>query len=136
MTLSEQTNEKISSANDIAKIINALLDARPADEKHKEYFYSLGLDSQNRVLYVCLEAFGTINSCVPYIREILRNAIIKNAVSIIIAHNHPGGETIPSAEDSNFTRRLKEACGIMQCNLLDHIIVGNGFYSYGDAGKL
>src|SRR3990167_5770577 len=126
MILNEQSNQKITSADDVTKIINALLDARPVEEKHKEYFYSLGLDSQNRVLYVCLEAFGTINSCVPYTREILRNAIIKNAVSIIIAHNHPSGTIVPSADDSNFTRRLKEACKIVECNLLDHVIVGNG----------
>ena len=136
MIITEKSLDKISKAEDIFKIVSALLESRAEDEKHKEFFYSLGLDSQNRILYVCLEAFGTVNACIPYIREILRNAIVKNAVSIIIAHNHPSGATNPSMQDTEFTRALKSACDIVQCKLLDHIIIGDEFYSFADTGKI
>ncbi len=73
--------------------------------------------------------------CTP--KEVLKGALLANAVGIIVAHNHPSGEAKPSAEDKELTKRLKEACNLVGINLVDHIIVGNGKYtSFMDRGEM
>lgn len=137
MEIKTSYKEQIKSPYELVAVIDALLKARPEDEQHKEYFYSFGLDGQNKIIYVCLEAFGTVNYCCPIVREILRNAIVKNAVSIIVSHNHPAGEVIPSNEDRIFTRKLIEACNHVGVKMLDHLIIGDKkYHSFADKGEL
>lgn len=131
----------VKSSRDLAQIIKSILDAREPDELHKEYFYSVGLNQKNHILYICIEGIGTVNYATPIIREIFRNAIIKNAVSIICAHNHPSGEVLPSREDKDFTRKLTEAGRIMGVKCLDHLIIGDNatdliYRSFADEGEL
>lgn len=135
MIINEQTKEKISQAKDAYEIVKSLLARRQETEMHKEYMYALYLDAQNRVLCIDLAAMGTVNNCSPSIREILRMALIKNAVSVIVSHNHPSGKTEPSDQDRIFTKKLVEACKVMEIKLLDHVIAADlGFYSFQEHG--
>lgn len=127
---------KVSSSKNVYEIVKTLLDKRQETEKHKEYFYALGLNSNNEILYVDIVAIGTVNHVSPIIREILRLALIKNAVGLLVAHNHPSNSIQPSKEDKRYTGELKRACEVMGVTLLDHIIVGDGFYSFNDEGGL
>lgn len=63
-------------------------------------------------------------------------AILNNSNSIIIAHNHPSGDTEPSNEDIKVTDRLVECDKILGIEVLDHIIVGEGYYSFKEKGKI
>jgi DNA repair protein RadC len=127
---------KVSTSKSVYEIVNALLYQRQETERHKEYFYAFGLNSMNEILYVDVVSIGTVNYVTPFTREILRLALIKNAVGIIVAHNHPSGSIQPSNEDRRYTMELNQACGMMNIKLLDHIVAGDGFYSFSDEGGL
>ena len=72
---------------------------------------------------------GTVNSSLISPRELFIEALEKNAVSIILLHNHPSGDPTPSREDILITQRIKEAGSLIGIDLLDHIIIGNNCYS-------
>lgn len=72
---------------------------------------------------------GTINSAVVSPRELFVEALQKNAVSIILLHNHPSGDPSPSKEDVLITRRIRDAGQLIGVELLDHIIIGNNCYT-------
>ena len=97
-------------------------------EESEEYLYMLCLNTKNRVIGVFEISHGNVNSSIFGVREILQKALLANAVSIIMLHNHPSGDCSPSREDINVTERLKEASRIVGIELLDHIIIGDGTY--------
>ena len=70
-------------------------------------------------------------------REVLKTAILSNAASIMAFHNHPSGETTPSQQDIQLTKRLYEAGELLGIKLLDHLIIGDGtFTSLKEKGYL
>ena len=71
---------------------------------------------------------GTINSTLVSPRELFVEALQKNAVSIILLHNHPSGDPTPSKEDVLITRRIQEAGRLIGVELLDHIVIGDNCY--------
>ncbi|KKK59891.1 hypothetical protein LCGC14_3029820, partial [marine sediment metagenome] len=71
-------------------------------------------------------AVGTLNAAIVHPREIFKIAIKANAAGLIVAHNHPSGDTNPSREDIALTRRLAEAGRILGIQFIDHIIIGDG----------
>ena len=80
---------------------------------------------------------GTIDGASVYPREIVREALLLNAKSIIVAHNHPSGILEPSNADKRITRRIIEACNVLDINLLDHILVSKlGAMSFAERGML
>lgn len=102
-----------------------------------EVFKVVLLDSQNKIITIVNQSEGTVNQAYPIIREIFKKALENFAVSIICAHNHPSGLTIPSREDQSFTKRLVQAGDMLQVKVLDHIIIGdNTFYSFADEGLI
>lgn len=98
-------------------------------DQGQEHFYAVHLNARNRVLGVELVSVGSLNASIVHPREVFRNAIIAGAASIIVAHNHPSGETDPSNDDLSITRRLREAGELIGISLLDHVIVANGSWS-------
>jgi len=128
--------QKIKDSKEVYQLLKNIYKIGNED-KHKERFYVLGFNSNNVVLYADLIAIGTVNYCQPIVRECLRQAIIKNAVSIIVSHNHPSGTLQPSDQDLNFTRELKKICKILDINLMDHIIyTENDYYTMAEQGQL
>lgn len=91
----------------------------------------LMLDNKNHLLADKFISSGTINSSPFSIREIIREALVNNAVNIIVAHNHPSGDPAPSVNDRAVTKRLKCAAELVGINMLDHIIIGEKqYYSF------
>lgn len=129
MIVQENINQIVKSSEGIFNISKELLNARQDTEKHKEYFYTFYLDAKNEIKCIDLASIGTVNQCHPIIREILRLGLIKNAVSLIIVHNHPSGNIVASKEDIIFTKKLQEACKLLGLKLLDHIILANTKYN-------
>ena len=82
------------------------------------------LDARNRLIKD-LECYrGTLDRALVEPREICKNALLEDAAAVILYHNHPSGDPAPSAEDEEFTRRLRRAAESLGIRLLDHVIVG------------
>jgi DNA repair protein RadC len=89
----------------------------------KEHLRGIYLNSHNRILRDEVISIGTVNSNIIHAREVFRPAIECNAAAIILAHNHPSGEALPSKEDSDVTIDLVRAGKILGITILDHVII-------------
>jgi len=94
----------------------------------KEHFYVISLDSRNIFIGLDEISVGTLTASLVHPRETFESAIKRHAAHIIIAHNHPSGETSPSEDDLKITRRLIDAGKIMGITVLDHIIFAKHSY--------
>ena len=111
--------KKISSAKDVFDLFHNRL----KDEK-QEHFYVLHLNNMNRIQEEILISKGTLDKTLIHPREIFRYAI-KNAVSkIILVHNHPDGDPMPSINDLEITDELVKAGNLMGIRIIDHVIIG------------
>lgn len=104
----------------------------------KEVFAVVFLDSANRVIAIEKMFYGTLNRTSVHPREVVRRALLHNAASVILAHNHPGGGTIPSSADCRLTNRLAETLALVDIRVLDHFIItlaeAASFYELGLLG--
>jgi DNA repair protein RadC len=102
-----------------------------------EVFCCLFLDNRHRLI-VFEEVFrGTIDGASVHPREVVRQTLLHNAASVILAHNHPSGVVEPSQADELVTRRLKDALALVDVRVLDHFIVGDGrCFSFSEHGLL
>lgn len=105
-------------------------------EEPEEYMYMICMNTKNRIIGVFEISHGTVNSSIVGVREIFQKALLANAVSILIMHNHPSGDPTPSREDIEITRRIVEAGKILGVQVLDHIIVGDQYTSLKEKGHM
>ncbi len=89
----------------------------------KEHLRGLYLNSHSRILRDEVISIGTVNSNMIHPREVFRPAIECNAAAVVLAHNHPSGVGIPSAEDVEITKQLVQAGKILGISVLDHVII-------------
>ncbi|MBO4620354.1 MAG: JAB domain-containing protein [Victivallales bacterium] len=129
-----------------------ILSKPSAAEKYlREYFadsaveecYALTLDAKMRAIGTYLVSRGTAICSLIEPREIFRKAVLDCACKVIVAHNHPSGDPLPSAEDIRITRRLFMAGEILGIELVDHLIIGtspqaisNGYSSLAELGYI
>ena len=95
----------------------------------REHFYGIYLNTRNSVLAVELVSVGSLNASIVHPREVFSRAVQLSAAALILAHNHPSGETDPSQDDLAITKRLSEAGRILGIEVLDHVIVANGSWT-------
>lgn len=124
-----------------AKDIHQLLIKRVYNEEtigYRETFKVLLLNNSNKIIGYTTISDGGLTSTIVDVRVIIQTALVCNATSIIITHNHPSGNPRPSGQDDSLTKKIKAACELMDIRLLDHIIVTpcDSFYSYCDEGRL
>ncbi len=106
-------------------------------DKAKEHFKLIILNTRNKVVGITNISTGTLNSNLVHPREVFKEAIRNNAASVILSHNHPSGNPEPSEEDKEITQRLVEAGKIIGINVLDHVVIGkNNFYSFKEKGLM
>jgi len=91
-----------------------------------EVFACLFLDSRHRVIAFEELFRGSIDGASVHPREVVRRCLAHNAAAVIFAHNHPSGISEPSQADRMITTRLREALGLIEVRVLDHIVVGDG----------
>lgn len=105
---------------------------------HQEVFIALWLDAQNQLIADEILFKGTLTQTSVYPREVVKQALARNAASVILAHNHPSGLAEPSRADEMLTRTLKEALALVDVRLLDHFIVAgqNTPLSFAERGLL
>lgn len=100
-------------------------------DKKQEEFYVIYLDNSKKFLAKKKLFIGTISSSLVHPREIFKEAYLLSASYIICLHNHPSGNCLPSKEDIDITRKIKEIGVIHSIFLIDHIIIGqNNYYSF------
>lgn len=127
---------KVVSSSDAAAIFKPLL----SDLSHEE-FWILLLNRNNVVIDKFMVSQGGLSGTVIDVRIILQKALKmgleKLACSIILCHNHPSGNLVPSEADKEITRKIKEAGKHMDISVLDHIIIGNeSYFSFADEGLI
>ena len=95
------------------------------------------LDSRHRIIQQRDIFVGTINNALVSTREIVRHALLDHATAVVLYHNHPSGNPIPSGEDLSFTTKLQDSIGLVDLELVDHIIIGaHRFYSMAEKGQI
>jgi len=105
-------------------------------DKKQELFYCVYLDNNKCLITDKLLFVGTINASLVHPREIFKEAYLTSASSIICIHNHPSGNIDPSKQDIDLTKGLVEVGKILGIKIVDHIIIGNGYYSFFENGKI
>jgi DNA repair protein RadC len=122
--LSEIPKKKITSPQDFFELFNPLMIEQPG-----EVFLVAWLSSSNRVIGFDIISSGNLNSSIVHPREVFRRAVVTNCASIILAHNHPSGNTDPSNEDISITKKLIEVGKIIDIPIFDHIIFAENSYT-------
>lgn len=97
-------------------------------DKTTEQFDVMLLDTKNRLIKHITTSIGTLNANIVHPREVFKEAILCNADSIIVAHNHPSGDPSPSQSDLDVSRKLIETGKVVGIELYDHVIIGNSSY--------
>lgn len=95
----------------------------------RERFSVVLLDGKNRVLGIHIVSVGSLTAALVHPREVFKAAILANAASVILVHNHPSGDPEPSAEDRALTARLRQAGELLGITVLDHVVIGDGSYT-------
>lgn len=97
----------------------------------REHFVAFYLDARHNVIGYQIVSIGTATASLVHPREVFQPAIGIGACALIIAHNHPSGDAMPSPEDVQITERLTEAGKVLGIPLLDSLIIArNGFYAF------
>lgn len=123
----------VCNAADVAGLV-----CRHLARADREHFVVLMLDVKCHPLALHTVSIGTLDSCSAHPREVFKAAILANAASVVLAHNHPSGDPTPSPEDIALTRRLS-ACGeLLGIAVADHVVVADtGRYaSFRERGML
>jgi len=96
---------------------------------HKEYLRGLYINSRHKLIHDEIITIGSLDSNIIHPREVFRPAIEYGAYAVILAHNHPSGESNPSPTDIETTQKLQKIGELIQIPLLDHIVVGKEAYT-------
>jgi DNA repair protein RadC len=112
---------QISSPDDIVNLIGIEMAALD-----QEQLRAVLLDTKHRVLAIRTVYQGSVNQAQVRVAEVFRDAIRHNAVAIVAVHNHPSGDPTPSSADVLLTAELVKAGKLLDVELLDHLIVGQG----------
>ena len=130
------SNETISNSASAYHVLKQLFN--PNTISYQEECMVIYLNQASRIIGAQKLSRGGINATIVDIRIILATALKSLSTAIIIAHNHPSGNLVPSDGDKNMTKQLGEACKLMELTLLDHLIISpdSGYLSFADDGLM
>lgn len=125
---------KIMCAYDIADFLKTI----GLHEKAQEEFYSIYLNTKNKIVGVEMVSRGTLNASLIHPRGVFKGAILANAHAVILAHNHPSGDVEPSHADKSVTEILRKAGELLSIEILDHVIIGSAeaYLSFNEKGLM
>ena len=131
MLIKISEKRKIRKPQQVAELLREILNVENQVDRDKEHFWTIGLDTKNRIKYIELVSLGTLNSSPVHPREVFRMAISQAVAQIVLGHNHPSGDITPSEYDLLITQKLVEAGKIIGIDIIDHIIIAdNGYLSF------
>ena len=106
-------------------------------KEQQEHFFVLTLSGSHAVIAIRIVTKGLLNRTLVHPREVFKHCIADNATAVVVAHNHPSGNTEPSNEDNKLTERLKDAGELIGIKLLDHVVFSDkNYHSYLEHGIL
>lgn len=126
------TSNKITSPSVVFELAKKI----SLDKKSEEELWLICLDIKGNPIGLHMVSRGTHDTAIVSPREIFQKALLNNAHSIICMHNHPSGNVAPSTPDMDMTTRIVEAGEVLGIKLLDHIIIGETYYSLKEKGLL
>ena len=129
----KRPGQRLKSSNDSAEHLRAFLDSYPKDQEH---FVVIFLNAQNQIISTEVMSSGSLATAAVFPREIVKRVLALEAGAVICGHPHPSGATLPSNSDRALTKKLDRALGSIDVAFLDHVIIGDGFYSFSDQGLL
>lgn len=116
-----ELNGAISSPGDAAELVRYEMQGLI-----QEQLWVILLDTRNRKIWIDKVYSGSLNSSMVRVGELFRAAVQRSAASIILVHNHPSGDPTPSPEDAALTRTAVQAGKLMDIEVLDHLVIGQG----------
>ena len=119
-------NRKMNNPENVVRLARHYLHLH---EQTEEYLYMICMNVKLELVSVFELSHGNVNSSIVSIREMFQKALLANAVSIILMHNHPSGDPTPSREDIKVTERMVEAGNLLGVQVIDHLIIGRPGYS-------
>lgn len=133
--LTKEQKIKVLNTQDIFNIMQQVLLREKKIDRNKEHLWIVCLSNNHTILMVELISLGTVNATLVSPMEVFSFALQKQAVKIIMVHNHPSGELQPSPEDNKITEEMMAIGKFLKVPLLDHFIISEtGFYSYQESG--
>lgn len=122
---------KLNNSSDVYELVKDEL-----SNSDREMLLSVMLTNKNQLIGVETVSIGSVSATAMLPREVFKSAILANAVSIILCHNHPSGELTPSNEDIQVTQLLVDAGKLLGIKVMDHLVVSNkGYQSLTDYCK-
>jgi len=122
--LSEAEKIKVLNSDDIYGIMQKILLREDKIDQNREHFWVIGLETNNRILFIELISLGSVNKTLAEPMEVFSFALQKRASKIILVHNHPSGDPKPSRSDIHFTETIKQAAKHFDIEVLDHVVIG------------
>lgn len=113
-------NKRICTPKDAADLLREYIGA-----VDREHFVVMMLSTKNTVNAIETASIGNLDGALVHPREVFKSAIVRNAASILVGHNHPSGDPTPSKEDLMITHRLVEVGKLIGIEILDHVILGD-----------
>ncbi|MDZ4170330.1 MAG: DNA repair protein RadC [Coriobacteriia bacterium] len=110
----------IATPEDVVSLCGPQL--RGADREH---FWTLALNTKNRLLRIIEVSVGSLSASIVHPRELFKDALKASAASVVLVHNHPSGDPTPSGADIQLTRRLVKAGDVLGVEVLDHVVIGD-----------
>ncbi len=121
--LSTEDRPRLATPEEVFKYLSPRMQGRT-----KEQFYVLSLDTKGRLLGTPSPLEGSVNGVSIRAAEVFREPILLEAVSVILAHNHPSGDARPSPQDISITAELAKAAALLDIELQDHVVIGQGCF--------
>ena len=127
------SNEQLNNAGKVVQVLGEEI-----KQYDREVIAIINMQTDSKPINMTIASIGELNSALANPRELLKASILSNAAGIVMLHNHPSGNLVPSTKDILITDKLKMVCDLINVELLDHIIVGRGreYFSFQEKNIL
>lgn len=137
ITLTDKEKIKIMNSDDLYKIMQQILLREQRVDQDREHFWTVCLNRANIIMNIELVSMGNVFSTGVLPMEVFSIPLQKRTVSLIMVHNHPSGELVPSVADKDVTDRIIQVGKFVDIPVLDHMIISDkSYYSFADSGVL